>query len=280
MKKYTLTLFLASIAIIALQSFMLGDNGLGKRRDGTEPGHTGSPGDSLKNCTICHGGTTTNVNGWIVSDIPAEGFEPGEKYAIKATNTYLGHTRFGFQVSPQDIKGNLLGTLVATDTVATQLVGNGKYITYRTGGVDGQDSRSWDFEWIAPADTINEVVFYGAFNSNHDGHKESDETFLTQMKVFKKGFTGLNDQQVFTQISIFPNPVSDILNIHFESKQQGITKIMLHPMNGAEVISLWNSHTSSNTFSQSFDLTKMAKGNYIVSVTHNQHTRTEKIIVK
>lgn len=280
MKKYTITLFLASIAIIALQSFMPGENGLGKRRDGTEPGHTGSPGDSLKNCTICHGGTTTNVNGWITSDIPTEGYEPGEKYAIKATNTYLGHTRFGFQVSPQDIKGNLLGTLIATDTVATQLVGNGKYITYRTGGVDGQDSRSWDFEWIAPADTINEVVFYGAFNSNHDGHKESDETFLTQLKVFKKGFTGLNDQLTFTQISVYPNPVSDRVYVSFISKQPGLTKVVLHPVNGAEAIQLFSEQTTTNQFGQNFDVSNIAKGNYILSVTHNNTTRTQKLIIQ
>ena len=279
MKKYTITLFLASIAIITLQSFMLGDNGLGKRRDGTEPGHTGSPGDSLKNCTICHGGTTTNVNGWIVSDIPSAGYEPGKKYAIKATNTYLGHTRFGFQVSPQDIKGNLLGTLIATDTVATQLVGNGKYITYRTGGVDGQDSRSWDFEWIAPADTINEVVFYGAFNSNHDGHKESDETFLTQLKVFKQGFTGLSNEQFLTQLAVYPNPTADLLNVSFVSKNAGLTKIVLHPINGAEAIQLWNEQTVAGSFEHTFKVSHIAKGNYILSVTHNNTTRTEKLVV-
>jgi hypothetical protein len=55
---------------VVLQSF---DTKSLRKVDGTEPGYTGSPGDSLKNCTVCHGGTAETIEGWITSNIPTTG---------------------------------------------------------------------------------------------------------------------------------------------------------------------------------------------------------------
>lgn len=262
MKKLIFSLLIAVTGFITLQSF--GPGGFGKK-DGTEPGYTGSPGDSLKNCTVCHGGTAVNVDNWIVSDIPSTGFIPGNRYTITATNTEVGATRFGFSVSPQALDGKMLGTMVITDTATTKLVGDGKYATYRSAGVDGIDSRSWSFDWIAP-DSVNEVIFYGAFNSNLDGHKEGDKTYLTQLRVYKNGFTGVAESFQTSDINVYPSPAINSLFISLNSGQRSAATIKLFGLNG-QLIEDFGSHDFSLQQEKMLDVSAIKNGIYFVSIT-------------
>ena len=91
---------------------------------GAPAGYTGSPGDG-KNCTQCHNGSASNVADWITSDIPPEGYTPGTNYSITVTVTGSGWK--GFEVSPQNVPGDLLGTLTAGAN--NHLTGSGKYVT-------------------------------------------------------------------------------------------------------------------------------------------------------
>lgn len=212
MKKITYLMFFACCLTLTLWS-----TDLGKRRDGTEPGHTGSPGDSSKTCTVCHGGNVINEDGWITSNIPANGYVPGQAYLVTAKNVNIGYNRFGFQVSPQAYDGTLLGKMeeYELDSFRTKLVGNDKYVTYSMNGVDGMDSSTWTFRWIAPDSNINTVTFWGAFNSNLDGHKFSDHTTTSQLVVYKQGFTGLAEKNPLA-FPAYPNPFQNkvILPLH------------------------------------------------------------------
>ncbi|MFN4994095.1 MAG: choice-of-anchor V domain-containing protein [Bacteroidota bacterium] len=210
MKKNIHTALIAFSAFIFLASFNEGS--FGKRRDGTDAGYTGSPGDSLKNCTACHGGAAMTVEGWVTSNVPAEGYTPGQRYRIRARNLYLGHDRFGFSASPQHPDGRLLGSMIITDSLRTKLIGNDKYITYRSAGVDGVDSNVWEFDWIAPPAGTRDVIFFAAFNSNLMGHKWSDATYLSTLRVLEKGTTSTNELGL-KSVHIFPNPAKDFIQI-------------------------------------------------------------------
>ncbi|MCU0442444.1 MAG: T9SS type A sorting domain-containing protein [Bacteroidia bacterium] len=259
MQKLIQLLFLSTICLILFQSF---STDFGKR-DGTEPGFTGSPGDSLKTCVVCHGGVAITVSNWITSTVPATGFVPGERYTITATNTAQGHNRFGFSVSPQDISGNLLGTIIITDTTQTKTVGNEKYVTYRSAGVDGKDEKSWSFDWVAP--DVNEVVFYGAFNSNHDGHKGSDVTYLSQLKLFKEGFTSLPSLSIQNRFNVYPNPASETIRV--ESTDIPIQKI--------KIVNILNKLTFETTnINYPIEVVNWPNGTYLIEVTFANH-RTE-----
>ena len=131
---------------------------------GAPPGHTGSPGDGT-NCTACHGGTATNSAGWITSDIPPGGYVPGQTYQITATNTLTTSTgKYGFQVSPQNVAGTLMGTLIAGTN--NQLVGSNKYVTHTLANLT---DNSWTFSWVAPVAGSGSVTFYGAFARGKPG---------------------------------------------------------------------------------------------------------------
>ncbi len=275
MKKIIIRSLLILPVVILIQSF--GPTILGKR-DGTEPGFTGSPGDSLKNCTVCHGGKATNVEGWITSTIPSTGFLPNAKYTITAKNTEVGGTRFGFSISPQSITGKLLGTLIISDTTTTKLVGDNKYVTYRAAGVDGVDSKTWTFDWIAP-DSVNEVVFYGAFNSNFEGHKDGDNTYLSQLKVFKTGFTGVKENNLISSVSIFPNPLNNEAQLSFINKLNGNVEVSLYGLDGKFYGQLFNQQLAAGHQTILLE-TNTKAGIYFLKITNSNSSIYHKILIQ
>jgi hypothetical protein len=277
MKNIIFSFLIALTGFILLQSF--DTIGFGKK-DGTEPGYTGSPGDTLKNCTACHGGRAVTVYDWIQSTVPSTGFIPGQKYTITATNTEIGATRFGFSISPQAIDGKLLGTMVITDTTTTKLVGNDKYITYKAAGVDGVDSRTWVFDWIAP-DSVNEVVFYGAFNSNFEGHKDGDKTYLTTLKLFKNGYTGIDETSTSANMQVYPSPAINTVYIKTAQSLATTAVINIIGING-QLVSSFNHYNFTAQNEVKLDVSTLTNGIYFVNITPegSTQTMTKKILIQ
>jgi hypothetical protein len=130
---------------------------------GAPAGHTGSPSDKVT-CTQCHHGIAITKAGCIKSNVDSSGYKPGTTYTISLTSVGLATSdKFGFQVSPQNASGKLLGKIVVTDADETQIIGKGKYITHTHDGINSIGSKSWKFNWIAPEAGTGDVTFYGAF---------------------------------------------------------------------------------------------------------------------
>jgi hypothetical protein len=277
MKSVFSSVFILAFVAVVFQAFEDGPGtGTKRRRDGTDPGHTGSPGDNFKNCTICHGGTATDADGWITSNIPSTGWKPGQIYTITATNTKVGSTRFGFQVSPQDMQGNLLGQLIVSDTGATQLVGDSKYITYKSAGVDGTDLRTWTFNWQAPGDSINEVVFYGAFNSNHEGHKAFDNTTLSKLTVRREGAPVSVDMvNKVDGLNIVQNYTTKIMRLQFENTTGEDFSISIYTSNGVLVKELYSGNDLN--LDLNYDFSQLSTGIYMVNLLSKGKTNVYKV---
>ncbi|MES2140261.1 MAG: choice-of-anchor V domain-containing protein [Bacteroidota bacterium] len=183
---------------------------------GSPAGRTGSPGDGVS-CAAsgCHAGGATTQAGLITSDIPIEGYSPGQTYTITGTITTSGKTKFGFQISPQNTTGNLQGSLIVTNTSTTKLVGTGKYITHKSTGTSfPSGTATWSFNWTAPAQGSGALTFYGAFNSsNNNGSSSGDVISLSSLAV-TEGPVGIADiYNNSNQVIVYPNPVSDKLFI-------------------------------------------------------------------
>jgi hypothetical protein len=181
---YPLITFLF-FGIISFIVFDAVHNSADSHTSGAPASRTGSPGDGGNTCKNCHAGPTpTTQPGLITSNIPVAGYTAGQTYTITATITANGHTKFGFEISPQSPTGTQLGTLIVTNSTEMQLVGSGKYITHKTAGVSGTNSRTWIFNWTAPAAGTGNVTFYGAFNITNAGNNSSgDTTVLSSLLV-------------------------------------------------------------------------------------------------
>ena len=152
--KKTLLIIPALIAVVVLLAAFGGGSGQ-KLPSGAPAGYTGSPADG-QNCTACHGGTATTASGLISSNIPAAGYTPGTAYTITATLSGSGGK--GFEISPQNTAGTLLGSLTAGSN--NHITGI-KYVTHN--GAVTTSPAVWSFTWTAPAAGTGSVTFYGAF---------------------------------------------------------------------------------------------------------------------
>ncbi len=165
------------IAVLAVVIAISAVNTAISNPTGAPAGKTGSPGDGGATCQAsgCHSGTPTVVPGIITSNVPTEGYTGGTTYVITVTTTGSGNK--GLEVSPQDLSGNLMGTLIAG--TGTKLLGGGKYLTHTTPKTGS--SATWTFQWKAPVAGTGDVTFYGAFAVTDKSTKKS--TLVIKEKV-------------------------------------------------------------------------------------------------
>jgi len=146
-------------SIIAVAILFYPQSTIGKLT-GSPGGKTGSPMDN-SDCTSCHnvqGTTVTTTN--ITSNIPSDGYIPGNTYTITANLVNAG-TPNGFEITCEENTSNTkTGILFNTNPSATQLVNNGNAITHTTAG---NSLNTWIFDWEAPAIGTGDITFYGAF---------------------------------------------------------------------------------------------------------------------
>lgn len=225
MKKgsFLITVIISAIAVMA---FSIGGVKSVMNASGPPAGYSGDPASGNRDCSSCHAGPAVeNQPGWITSNIPEEGYKPDSIYTITAMAKGLGHTKFGFQISPQDSAGNFLGTLVNTGST-TKLTSDPNYITQTAEGTAGTDSTLWSFDWIAPSDNTGYVNFYGSFNlANGDSRYSGDTIMLSVLSVYEfipdtTNTTDTTDISVIQHfpddglsISVYPNPATDFITI-------------------------------------------------------------------
>jgi hypothetical protein len=236
------------LAIIMLASF--GGDESSDYPGGSPAGYTGSPGDG-QNCTSCHNGSASNVSGWITSDIPAEGYTPGGNYTI--TVTVSGSGTKGFEVSPQNASGTLLGTLTAGS--GNHLTGSGKYVTQSSGS--NSNPKVWTFQWTAPAAGTGEVTFYGAFTVNKPVTKLStlvvQESTAQPLAVAATATPGTIFKGDSTHLDAIPTGGSGTYTYSWSSVPAGFASTLKNPYAKPEVntrytVSCFDGVTSVTSF--------------------------------
>lgn len=235
-----------------------------KYAGGSPAGYTGSPYDN-KDCKQCHGGTVSNAEGYITSDIPAEGYLSGQTYTI--TVSVPGSGKKGFLVSPHDLQGNLLGTLIAGS--GTKLVGSNKYITQSSSTT--ANPGVWTFQWTAPTEAVSEITFYGAFTAGKTVTKISNlQVFLNTTSIHE-----VNNLSA----SVYPNPVTGSeFYVQFCQNISGIVKIDLFDLQGRNL-------SSRNLVAAGDDYTVLItrdaaiqKGVYLLRIEKGKNISVQKLI--
>ncbi|MCC7302617.1 MAG: T9SS type A sorting domain-containing protein [Bacteroidia bacterium] len=247
---------------------------------GAPPGFTGSYPDGYSACDVCHTGPTpTPVNGWITSNIPVTGYIPGNTYTVTATASGTGHDKFGFEVSPMDSFGNLIGTLIPTSS-ETQLTSNSIYITHTSSGTSGMNTKAWNFNWTAPAPGYGNVTFYGAFNvTNNDSSNDFDTIYTSNYTVQEYISSVVGEFGFIKGINVYPNPVTDHLKIHFLNRTPQLLNLSLFDINGRQVMEKKEAEQNGSGLLQwNFDHT-LPPGVYLLNIDGPLLHTESKIIV-
>lgn len=153
---------------------------------GSIGGKTGSVGDGGTTCTQCHSDFNAQAQaGWITTNIPAEGYTPGETYTITATGTHDGVQKFGFELTAEDNIGTKRGTLTITDATRTKLTNGNKAVTHtQAGNTPSGNSNTWSMDWTAPAASFETIIFNAAYNAaNGNGKTGGDKIYTSSLSV-------------------------------------------------------------------------------------------------
>lgn len=263
MKKHFTILFPSAAILFVIFMASFGGSDL-KSSGGAPAGYTNSPADG-QNCSHCMGGTAVPVTGWITSNVPASGYLPGSTYTISVTATGSGDK--GFQVSPQDAAGNLLGTL--TPGTGNKLTGNDKYVTHNAAQTG--DNYTWNFQWTAPAAGVGEVTFYGSIAVGKLNTK------TTTLKV-NQNSVGISEQTQ-TEISVFPNPIHSSLTVSFPVLKSENISIDLMSINGKAVQNLAHELVKAGEFTRSFSIDQPS-GVYFLRITSGEKTLVKKVSIR
>lgn len=237
--------------------------------NGSPNARTGSPGDGNNTCAIsgCHTGSAVQTRpGIITSNIPVEGYTPGQKYTITAT-TRSTRNNFGFQISPQSMSGTLLGVMTITNPSETKLTGAGKYITHTNTATGVNGVKSWSFDWTAPAVGTGNVTFYGCFNyANGDGGTFGDSIVRSTLVVTERILSGLNTN-AFEKLgfTLYPMPTSNELNLN-NNHNVYVSSIQIFDISG-KLMMLKETNTDGSI---KLNLENLPNGIYLININDSE----------
>jgi hypothetical protein len=251
-------IFLYGIVILLTGSSMNTDNS-----SGAPAGNTNSPGDG-QNCTHCMGGTAVPVVGWITSDVPADGYKNDSTYHITVTATGTGNK--GFEVSPQTLTGNLIGTLFAG--TGSKLVGSGKYVTHNA--AKSANPATWVFTWKAPSTGSENITFYGSIAVTK---LQTKTTTLT----ITKNTVGLDEKKMI-EARIYPVPSSGNFTLEMEHASAGNVSVDLTDLSGRLIQRLSEGMMDAGHLSLPFSVNQPT-GIYVVTVAAGDQVAAKKLVI-
>lgn len=224
---------------------------------GSPGGKTGSPGDSGNTCTQCHAGTAEPAEGLISSDIPGQGFIPGETYEIQVSFTDENAGLFGFEVTAENSADAKTGTFTLTDEENTQFVNANAAVSHTNSGTTPVDnSKTWTMQWTAPEEPEGPVTFYTAVNAADGNGTNSGDQIYTSSETYQINSVGIAEQEIVEKL--YPNPVRDMLHITLENANE---KVHIWSASGK----LLNSK-QVKSHQISIDVSQYAEGVYFLSV--------------
>ena len=186
----------AVVGAFCFNNFSTNSEKVSASASGPVAAHTNAPGET--NCTQCHTGTPVNGGSGSVaiSGIPAN-YLPNQQISVTTTVSQESAVIYGFQLTALDSQGKQVGTFTLPAQspqqlqIVTGIVGGNqrKYVEHTINGIVPTvfDTKSWTFNWKAPAERVGKVSFYMAGNAaNSDGTTSGDMIYTTS----KSSLTG------------------------------------------------------------------------------------------
>lgn len=237
---------------------------------GSPGGRSNSVGDGGATCTTCHGGSeTADQSGYITSNIPQEGYTPGQTYTITLSGANQGSTRIGFEFSAENSNGVTAGSLTAG--TGSRLISFNGHLTHTSNGAFHTGGNfSWSFDWTAPTAGTGNVTFSTSvlFTNNNGG--TSGDNVRTALLTVSEAQTTSIDEENTNKLVVYPNPSADFVSFN----NTEILTVDILGLNGQLVLS-----TTINP-SEKIDLSDLPKANYqlIARELSGKIMLTEKLI--
>jgi len=242
-------------------------------------GFTGSPGEFT--CTNCHAGSGGSVT-LSSTNMPNWEYTPGTTYNMSITVAKTGATRFGVGLEALNSSNQNAGTLVVTNTTENQILpaGTKSNFVHKAAGTIATDSKTFNFNWIAPATNIGNVTFYFAGNSaNNNGSSTGDFISNSSQIISPANTTKIEKANLDEVMQVFPNPASNV--IHIKNVKLENTEMQVEIIDFAgKVVFQRNVPTSQNSIYTIDDLSSFSNGFYFVKTSTPSNLSINKILIK
>ena len=238
---------------------------------GSPGGRSNSPIDA-SNCTACHNGNINIGPGnlSITSNVPQNGYIPGETYTITASITENNSNRFGFEMTSESNNGGIntkVGQWVITDAASTKKVNSDNAVTHKFNGTSGSGSKSWSIDWIAPgfAMSTGSVTFYTtAMAANGNGNNAGDNVYTAEYSIQEQSTSSLNNKLKESDLYYHDDMITILSDLIFRN-------IYIYNLNG-RLVKIINSNTNQ------FNTSDLKRGVYFLKLTdENQLGYSRKI---
>ena len=192
---------------------------------------------SYNNCTTCHSGSANSGDGEIFFTGLPDSYAAGVSYTIGITVTGANSRGFGYQAAAQigDVPAGVFSLI--PNSSGSEL--NGDFIQQNTRLENG----SWTFEWTAPANTTENIVFSasGLATGGSTG-TSGDEVYTTQIEVPAQSVSVSNNIKIsaLNIQSSFPNPFNSRVKIRFYLPINQNVVVKIYNLNGQNIKNLFS----------------------------------------
>ncbi len=275
---------LLAMAVVAAAAIIFDQQKTATANAAGSPAYSSGSAWDGGDCSVggCHSDATIgSATASITSNIPVTGYVPGTSYTVTATANYPGLVKFGFEVTPQNLAGAIIGTMTAGTGSQVKTGAGDTWITHTAAGSTGTTgSHSWSFTWVAPAAGTGSFTFYGAFNcSNNDALVTGDHIVDATLAV-SESHLGVDEISNQPKINLFPNPIKNVLTMEYTLTKSSPVIAKMVDLQGREVAVLFTeSEKSAGTYKTTFDMNNYNSGVYFVTLSNGEATTTQKVII-
>ncbi|MFM8951362.1 MAG: choice-of-anchor V domain-containing protein [Bacteroidota bacterium] len=272
-------LFIAASSLIVGISMISSNNGIA--------GRVGSPGETTCNTSGCHTGNALNAPGGSITisapTLVNWQYFPGAVYPISVTISRAGCPIYGVGFEALLSSGANAGTLTAgtgTTIKIANILGNSRTNVVHTlnGGASTTGSKTFTFNWTAPAAGTGTVTFYAAGNATNGSGSTSGDFIYTTSQTVTESATGVEEGLVASSIAIHPNPVTDNINLSFQLLSSEEVAVQILSLEGKLVETAIQEKLQSGKHNLVIPAPTQ-KGIYLLELDHSSGSITRKIVV-
>lgn len=125
-------------------------------------------------------------------------------------------------------------------------------------------------------DVVSEGIYILTLYVNC-GDLKAISAYQDQIVVTSEDITGIQNILQTINPGLYPNPVSDVLNVEINSSNQDDVTISIYNYNGQQIIS-HNSRIENGTNTSTIDVSQLPAGFYFVKISGNQTYETMKFV--
>lgn len=272
-KKFSGVFIVLTFALVAIQYQQMDIHAFSS---GSPGGRTGSPGDG-QTCRTCHSGAApTTLSDAIDTDIPAEGYTPGETYNITASISEQGRSMFGFELTSETENRNKQGQWIVTNASQNRLTNSNSAVTHSSGGRSGSGSKTWQMQWKAPEVNVGAITFYAALMAaNGNGGNSGDNLYVAQKTVQAKQTTSVKNLKEDISVELFPNPVTSFVTLRLPQDFNEDYGVYLIDAGGV-VRAFYENQAHSRQVK--IDVSQLASGNYFLRIFSDNFTASKPFV--